>query len=424
MIMARLAIIFVSAIAGAFWTSTTLAAGPFGTIHVGLWRGGAYTNDSTGAFSHCAAQSEHANGVSLLIGQFADHTWSLGLGGASANVTPGATFPIDIILFDGQTQFRVVGNAANSKLISAPLPDAVANRMRKSHQMAASDSSGTFQFKLDAIDKLMSIVTYCVDKVRTRGVASAEDFSVAALKPPVISTAVKSSGSGEPAPLERPSQLINVNATGIVISTRGHVVTNNHVINGCVGDVHGNLAGEPATTLRIVSKDETNDLALLQTTDTFKDAAHIRATAVHSGDSVIAIGYPFHGLLTSDFTVTTGIVNSLSGVFNDTRYLQISAQIEHGNSGGPLLDTAGNVVGVVAEKLNAVKFAKVMGDIPQNINFAIKTGALRDFLDNSVVPYQSAERGVELKTSEITKNARAYTMLISCSVKGGESAKK
>jgi S1-C subfamily serine protease len=111
-------------------------------------------------------------------------------------------------------------------------------------------------------------------------------------------------------------------------------------------------------------------------------------------------------------------------VLNDTRYLQISAQIEPRNSGGPLLDTAGNVVGVVAEKLNAVKFAKVMGDIPQNINFAIKTGAVRDFLDNSDVPYQSAEQKVELKTAEITKNARAYTMLISCSVKASESGKK
>ena len=56
-------------------------------------------------------------------------------------------------------------------------------------------------------------------------------------------------------------------------------------------------------------------------------------------------------------------MNSLSGIINDTRYLQISAQIEPGNSGGPLLDTSGNVVGVVAEKLNAVKFAKVTGDI-------------------------------------------------------------
>jgi Trypsin-like peptidase domain len=122
--------------------------------------------------------------------------------------------------------------------------------------------------------------------------------------------------------------------------------------------------------------------------------------------------------------VTTGIVNSLSGILNDTRYLQISAQIEPGNSGGPLLDTSGNVVGVVAEKLNAIKFAKIAGDIPQNVNFAIKTGAVRDFLDNSVVPYQTSDPVAELKIAEIARNARAYTMLISCSVKAEETSKK
>jgi hypothetical protein len=64
------------------------------------------------------------------------------------------------------------------------------------------------------------------------------------------------------------------------------------------------------------------------------------------------------------------------------------------------------VIGVVAEKLNAIKFAKVTGELPENINFAIKTGAVRDFLDNSVVPYRVAEPGAELKTSEIAENAR------------------
>ena len=80
-------------------------------------------------------------------------------------------------------------------------------------------------------------------------------------------------------------------------------------------------------------------------------------------------------------------------------------------------------MGVVAEKLNAVKFA-IMGDILQNINFAIKTGAVRDFLDNSVVAYQAVEPGDELKTADIAKSARTYTMLISCSAKVEETAKK
>ncbi len=74
-------------------------------------------------------------------------------------------------------------------------------------------------------------------------------------------------------------------------------------------------------------------------------------------DSVVAIGFPFHGLLASDFTVTTGIVSSLSGVLNDTRFLQISAAVQPVNSGGPLLASNGDVVGVVAAKLNAIKFA-------------------------------------------------------------------
>jgi S1-C subfamily serine protease len=201
-------------------------------------------------------------------------------------------------------------------------------------------------------------------------------------------------------------------------------VTNNHVVDQCVGDVRGNLTSETAGNMRIVSKDETNDLALLQAPGNFKQTGVIRGQPAHPGDSVIAIGYPFHGLLTSDFTVTTGIVSSLSGIFNDTRYLQISAPIQPGNSGGPLLDASGYVVGVVAEKLNALKFAKATGEIPENINLAIKTGALRDFLDNSAVPYQTAEPRTELKAAEIASAARGYAMVISCEAKITEGEKK
>jgi len=79
-----------------------------------------------------------------------------------------------------------------------------------------------------------------------------------------------------------------------------------------------------------------------------------------------------------------------------------------------LLDTGGTIVGVVAEKLNALKVARATGEIPENINFAIKTGALRDFLDNSVVPYRTSEPARDKKTADIASAARAYTMLITC----------
>jgi S1-C subfamily serine protease len=104
--------------------------------------------------------------------------------------------------------------------------------------------------------------------------------------------------------------------------------------------------------------------------------------------------------------------------------LQISAAVQPGNSGGPLLDTSGSIVGMVAAKLNAVKFVRATGNIPENINFAIKTGAIRDFLDNSVVPYQTTESKGELKTAEIAGNARNSTLLISCTATEQAEAKK
>ena len=308
-------------------------------------------------------------------------------------------------------------------MITAILPNPALNALRKSRLMVATGSQQTVNFDLAMVGRLVPIIENCVNRVKASGVEAAGDFSIAPPKPPVATAAAKSDvGASESAPA--PEKLINVTGTGFVISSNGHIVTNNHVISECVGDVHGNLVGESAATLRVVSTDETNDLALLQATENFKDIATIRATAVHSGDPVIVIGFPFHGLLTSDFTVTTGIISSLAGVFNDTRFLQISAPVQPGNSGGPLLDTHGTIVGVVAEKLNALKVAKATGEIPENINFAIKTGALRDFLDNSVVPYRTSEPAGEMKTAEIASAARAYTMLITCMARDVASEKK
>jgi S1-C subfamily serine protease len=344
----------------------------------------------------------------------------------------GETFAIQVI-FDNQVPIQVFATADNDALATAILPNnAVIDQFRKSHAMVAMFRGQTYQFGLSSTGQLVPVIANCVAKVKASGFANAGDFSILPPKPVAPATPAKSettaslasSPSSKSAAPSKPAKLVDVNATGFVISTAGHILTNNHVVEGCVGDVHGNLTGESPMTLRLVSRDETNDLALLQASKTFKDAAVIRSTAVHSGDSIVAIGYPYHGLLTSDFTVSTGIVSSLSGLLNDTRFLQISAPIQPGNSGGPLLDTSGNVVGVVAAKINAIKFAKATGDLPENINFAIKTGAVRDFLDNSVVPYQVAETSAELKTAQIASNARAYTMLVSCSSKAEASAEK
>jgi S1-C subfamily serine protease len=396
-----------------------LAAGPFGTIHAGYWKGGAYTNEA-GAFTHCAVGADFNNGVSVLIGQMQNRSWILGFTDKSWSLTQGSSIPIDLT-FDGQSQFHIFGVALTPVLLSAPLPDPALQRLRKSHFMVATGNARTAQFNLTDADKMIAMISNCVEKVKAVGVANAGDFSTMSPKSPVSPAATKS-GETAPSPA-KPSKLANVSGTGFVVSSNGHILTNNHVIADCVEDIRGNLTGQPASKLRVVSRDETNDLALLQAAGTFKSIAHLRGSAVRSGDAVIAIGYPYHGLLTSDFTVTTGIVSSLSGLLNDTRFLQISAPVQPGNSGGPLLDASGNVVGVVSEKLNAVKFAKATGDIPENVNFAIKTGAVRDFLDNSVIAYQTSDAGAELKTTQVASDARAYTMLITCVAKVEDQAK-
>jgi S1-C subfamily serine protease len=421
--MMRCAALLVSALASTLLAvPSAFAGGPFGTIHVGYWQGGAYTNDTTGAFSHCAASANYLNGLSLLISLNAQRTWSIGFASPTWNLPEGQSFPFDLT-FDGHSQFRVFGNATHEKLIGAILPDPALNVMRKSRLMVATGNQGPINFELAMIGKLVPMITNCVDRMKANGVAAAGDFSIAPPKPPIATAAGKSEVAAPETP-SAPEKLINVTGTGFVISSNGHVVTNNHVIRECVGDVHGNLVGESPAKLRVVSTDETNDLALLQATGNFKDIATIRATAVHSGDPIIVIGFPFHGLLTSDFTVTTGIISSLAGLFNDTRFLQISAPVQPGNSGGPLVDTRGTIVGVVAEKLNALKVAKATGDLPENINFAIKTGALRDFLDNNVVPYRTSEPTSEMKTAEIASAAREYTMLITCMARDVAGEKK
>jgi S1-C subfamily serine protease len=393
------------------------AAGPFGSVNVGNWIGGAFSNDQTGAFSHCAATTPYANGVILVVSQNAAGTWSLAFASPSYRFNKGENAAIDVT-FDGQEQARLFATAYQPNMLTAIMPLNVVRTFQKASLMVATAGHAVLNFDLTSTGPVIAALANCVTKVKADGLDKAGDFTKIAAKP--------QPAPDKQAPPAGSKATGAKSGTGFVVSANGHIVTNNHVIDGCVGDIKGNLTGEASMVLRVVSSDANNDLALLQapSTATFKEFARIRDRSFHSGDSVVAIGFPYHGLLTSDFTVTTGIVSSLSGMRNDTRFLQISAPVQPGNSGGPLFDTTGQIVGVVTAKIPVLRIAAATGNIPENINFAIKTGALRDFLDNSVVPYQTAEPKGELKTTDIAGNARAYTMLISCNATEQVDAKR
>ena len=128
----------------------------------------------------------------------------------------------------------------------------------------------------------------------------------------------------------------------------------------------------------------------------------------------MAFGYPFKSVLSDELKGTKGMINALSGFSNDTRFMQMSAPVQPGNSGGPLLDQAGNVVGVVTAKLNAVKMAKYTGEIPQNVNFALKASLVRDMLEVKDIDYETASSKKELKTVDIFDKAKKFTVLVEC----------
>jgi hypothetical protein len=132
------------------------------------------------------------------------------------------------------------------------------------------------------------------------------------------------------------------------------------------------------------------------------------------GEAVIVIGYPLGGLLGSGPQVTTGNVSSLIGPGDDTRSLQFTAPTQSGNSGGPLLDSDGAVVGVVSSKLNAVRVHEMTGDIPQNVNFAIKAALARSFLEAVGIDCQSRIPRATRSTADIAAEARDFVVKIEC----------
>jgi len=105
----------------------------------------------------------------------------------------------------------------------------------------------------------------------------------------------------------------------------------------------------------------------------------------------------------------------LSGLGDNQTQFQISAPVQQGNSGGPLLDRQGHVIGVVVSKLNAARVAQRTGDIPQNVNFAVKGTEALDFLRRSgVTPVMRDSPGGERSAAEIGEQVHPSTVFIRC----------
>lgn len=200
--------------------------------------------------------------------------------------------------------------------------------------------------------------------------------------------------------------------TGFFIAEDGLVLTNAHVVKGC-SEARIGPPGRKAAA-RVIARDGVNDLALLRSA-AYPSAVAALRLSVRQGEAVVAFGYPLPGLLASGGNLTTGNITALSGIGDDSRLLQISTPVQPGNSGGPVLDSSGNVVGIVEGKLDAMQIVKVLGDIPQNVNFAIKASVMATFLESNSVHYATGKPGTTRSPADIAEEAKRFTVLVECS---------
>jgi TPR repeat protein/S1-C subfamily serine protease len=174
---------------------------------------------------------------------------------------------------------------------------------------------------------------------------------------------------------------IKGNGTGFFITTDGYLLTAHHVIKEASSvQVWTSKGLSPAKVVRV---DAANDIALLKV-----DVVRVESLAVQSsrdvkvGQEIFTLGFPNIQIQGTEAKYTQGNINSLSGMGDDPRMFQISTAVQPGNSGGPLLNEEGQVIGLVVAKLDEIATAKETGSLPQNVNYALKSSFVLSFLES------------------------------------------
>jgi len=164
--------------------------------------------------------------------------------------------------------------------------------------------------------------------------------------------------------------------------------------------------GHQETEAQTISTDKTNDLALLRFNAGATPTAKLRKSTLRMGESAINFGYPLRGVLSANPQITAGYISSLAGYGNNSASFQYSAPTQFGNSGGPVLDASGNVIGVVSGKLSDAQ--------TQLVNFATKSTTLEGFLRANNVPFSTSKSKRKLELPDIAEKAETFTVLVGC----------
>ena len=197
--------------------------------------------------------------------------------------------------------------------------------------------------------------------------------------------------------------------SGFAVTSDGYVVTNNHVVKDCNNvEIYHKGRAIPAI---VVNVDPIVDLAIIKGNFRPEKFYYLSTKRPRLRMSVDVIGYGFGKKISSNVKVTRGIISSLVGIENDSSRFQIDAAVQPGNSGGPIIDENGNVVGVAVEKVNVDWAKENLSSVPENIAFGIKSGAVINFLDGNNIEYSIDK---ELSDDEIDTLIHSGTYYLSC----------
>ncbi len=192
--------------------------------------------------------------------------------------------------------------------------------------------------------------------------------------------------------------------TGFYVNKNGFIVTNDHVVSGCssvwIKDNDKNIPGV------VVKNNKVLDIAVIKANVSNNSYAKF-ANDIRTGEDVMALGFPLGNELGDDIKATKGNISAVSGMKGDKDYLQFTAPIQAGNSGGPLLNEGGFVVGI--------NTAKLVGEKYQNINFAINGNSAQRFLGRHSIDFEYGTYEESLKSSDLAEKGEQFTVRVLCS---------
>jgi len=214
--------------------------------------------------------------------------------------------------------------------------------------------------------------------------------------------------SSEQTPQNRPYAS---SGTGFLISSEGYIVTNHHVIKDANRITVRGLNGDfnKSVSAKLFIEDINNDLAIIKTdesqTPSLTETPYIISNKkVEPGISIFCLGYPLRATMGEEVKITNGIISSNSGFMGDITSYQISAPVQPGNSGGPLFDDKGNLVGII----NAKHYGA------ENVSYAVKSIYLLNLINSASksIKLQQVNKIISLSLPEKIKVVKKYTYII------------